>query len=278
MPKWHIGVYSMCQIFRYCYEPQRNKKRAQSISSVSPKNKNSPFWRVEKSPISFFGPIISRFQKERGIYIMENIKNFFRRVRIDIIIRALLFIVMAILFFVEPQEAMTTASLIFSIFILCDGVISLVIYFMTYGLSSFIGTTLVGSIFKIVFGILFMSYPSMTAVTFGIMFAIYLIFASCNGIEDSLKLRKLGVKTVDWLLPIILSSITLLGGVLMLFFSPSDLVNATAIIAGITLLIAAAMDIILVVDMYKTKHTVNKTVKEIKEGIKKDNDDNVIDA
>ncbi len=209
---------------------------------------------------------------------MENIKNFFRRVRIDIIIRALLFIVMAILFFVEPQEAMTTASLIFSIFILCDGVISLVIYFMTYGLSSFIGTTLVGSIFKIVFGILFMSYPSMTAVTFGIMFAIYLIFASCNGIEDSLKLRKLGVKTVDWLLPIILSSITLLGGVLMLFFSPSDLVNATAIIAGITLLIAAAMDIILVVDMYRTKHTVNKTVKEIKEDIKKDNDDNVIDA
>lgn len=209
---------------------------------------------------------------------MENIRNFFRRVRVDIIIRALLFIVMAILFFVEPEEAMTTASLVFSIFILCDGVISLVIYFMTFGLSSFIGTTLVGSIFKIIFGILFMSYPGMTAVTFGIMFAVYLIFASCNGIEDSLKLRKLGVKTVDWLMPLIFSAITLLGGILMLFFSPSDLIVATSIIAGITLLIAAAMDIILVVDMYRTKHAVNKTVKEIKDDIKNDNNDNIIDA
>ena len=58
---------------------------------------------------------------------MNKIKSFCKRVRIDIILRAILLLVMAVLFFISPEDAITSATLVLSIFIICDGVFSFVL-------------------------------------------------------------------------------------------------------------------------------------------------------
>ncbi len=206
---------------------------------------------------------------------MDTIKTFFRRVRVDIILRAIFYVVMAILFFVYPANAMATTATVLSIFVLIDGVFSLCLYFMTFGVSGLIGTTLLGSIFKIIYGVLFLSYPALGVNTFCIMFAIYIIVTACNGVEESLKLRRAGVSWKVWVAPFILSLVCVAGGIVMLFLAPGSLVNVSGYIAGAILLIAAMMDVCLVIDMYKVKHNVKKAVNET---IGKIDNDDVIDA
>ncbi len=206
---------------------------------------------------------------------MDTIKNIFRRIRVDIILRAIFYIVMAVFFFIYPMKTMGTTAVVLSIFVLLDGVFSLCLYFVTFGASGLIGTTLLGSIFKIIYGILFLSYPGLGVNTFCVMFAIYIIVTSCNGIEESLKLRRVGADWKVWVWPLILSIVCLAGGIVMLFLAPAELVSVSGYIAGAILAVAAIMDILLVVDMYKVKHSVKKAVNEATKAI---DDDNVIDA
>ena len=209
---------------------------------------------------------------------MNTIKNWFRRIRVDIILRAIFYVVMAIFFFISPLEAMGTTAVVLSTFVLIDGVFSLCLYFFTFGASGLIGTTLLGSIFKIIYGILFLSYPGLGVNVFCVMFAVYIIVSSCNGIEESLKLRRMGADWKVYVLPLILSIVCLIGGIIMLFLAPADLVSVSGYIAGAILIVAAIMDILLVADMYKVKHNVKKAVDSVKDNIEKIDEDNVIDA
>ena len=188
---------------------------------------------------------------------MSKVKQFFKKVRVDTIIRAVLLLVMAILFFVNPEEATISATLVLSIFILCDGVFSFVLYFFTGGFSGLFGTGLLGSIFKTLFGILAISNLDISTTFFSLMFAFYIVMISANTIEESMYLKKVGAK---WILPLILGFASLIGGIVMLFMAPGSLVKATGIIAGITLLVACIEDIILVIDMYKVKKFVQQKV------------------
>ncbi len=210
---------------------------------------------------------------------MDTIKNFFRRIRVDIILRAIFYVVMAIFFFVSPVDATATTAIVLSTFVLVDGVFSLCLYFFTFGASGLVGTTLLGSIFKIIYGILFLSYPELGVNTFCVMFAVYIIVSSCNGIEESLKLRRMGSDWKVYVLPLVLSILCLVGGIVMLFLAPADLVAVSGYIAGVILLLAAIMDVVLVIDMYKVKHNVKKAVNSVKEDLNKiEDEDNIIDA
>ena len=191
---------------------------------------------------------------------MNSVKDFFKRIRVDAILRAALLLVMAILFFVRPESAMVSAAVVFSVFILCDGVFSMLVYFFTAGMSGFLGTTLLGSVFKILFGILFLASPDISTVTFSLLFAVYVIATSCNAVEEALYLKRVGTR---WVLPLVLGIVSLVGGVIMLFMSPAALVKTTGIIAGITLLVACIEDVIIIVDMYKVKKIATAKVIEI---------------
>lgn len=191
---------------------------------------------------------------------MNTVKDFFKKIRVDAILRAVLLLVMAIICFVRPETAMASAVVVFSIFILCDGIISLSVYFFTAGMSGFLGTTLLGSVFKILLGILFLSMPEVSAAMFGLLFAIYLIATSCNAVEESLYLKRIGAR---WIVPFVLALCSLVGGVIMLFMSPSAMVKAMGIISGITLCVACIEDVLLIIDMYKAKKVVEAKVIEI---------------
>lgn len=121
---------------------------------------------------------------------MNKIKSFCKRVRIDIILRAILLLVMAVLFFISPEDAITSATLVLSIFIICDGVFSFVLYFFTGGLSGLFGSTLLGAIFKILFGILLAINLDVSTTIFSLMFACYVIVVSANTIEESMYFEK----------------------------------------------------------------------------------------
>lgn len=192
---------------------------------------------------------------------MNKIKSFCKRVRIDIILRAILLLVMAVLFFISPEDAITSATLVLSIFIICDGVFSFVLYFFTGGLSGLFGSTLLGAIFKILFGILLAINLDVSTTIFSLMFACYVIVVSANTIEESMYLRKVGQ---NWIVTLILGLVSLAGGITLLFMSPSTWVKAAGIITGITLLVACIEDVLLVISMYKVKkHAEQKVIDYI---------------
>ena len=188
---------------------------------------------------------------------MNKVKSFCKRVRIDIILRAILLLVMAILFFISPEDAVSSATLVLSIFIVCDGVFSLVMYFFTGGLSGLLGSGLLGAIIKILFGILLMSNLNLSTTIFSLMFACYVIVVSANTIEESMYLRKVGQ---HWVLTLILGLVSLAGGITLLFMSPSTWVKAAGIITGITLLVACIEDVLIVASMYKVKKHIEQKV------------------
>lgn len=192
--------------------------------------------------------------------VMKTAKEFFKKIRIDVILRAILLLIMAIMFFVKPENAMVSAATVFAIFILCDGIISMLVYFFTAGMSGFFGTTLLGSVFKILYGILFISAPDVSAVAFSLMFAIYIIAISCNAIEEALYLKRVGSY---WLLPLILGFMSLAGGIVMLFMTPASLLKVSGIITGVTLLIACIEDVIIIIEMYKVKKRIDTKVTDL---------------
>lgn len=192
--------------------------------------------------------------------VMKTAKEFFKKIRIDVILRAILLLIMAIMFFVKPENAMVSAATVFAIFILCDGIISMLVYFFTAGMSGFFGTTLLGSVFKILYGILFISAPDVSAVAFSLMFAIYIIAISCNAIEEALYLKRAGSY---WLLPLILGFMSLAGGIVMLFMTPASLLKVSGIITGVTLLIACIEDVIIIIEMYKVKKRIDTKVTDL---------------
>lgn len=191
---------------------------------------------------------------------MEKIKNLFKKIRIDTIIRAILLLIMGIMFLVNPEESIVSATLVLSIFIIIDGVVSLFIYFFTSGFSLLFGTTLLGSIFKILFGLLASTNLGLSSTLLSILFSIYLIVVSTNTIEESMYLKRVNQ---HWVLSLILGIISLIGGITMLFLTPSSLLKVTGIITGVTLIITCIEDISLVISMYKVKKKIESTIIDI---------------
>lgn len=190
---------------------------------------------------------------------MDNIKSFFHHVRLDILVRIIVSVAMAIFFFVKPIDAMVSLSYVIAIFVIIDGVVSMFVYFFSNGMSGWFGGSLLGSIFKILFGAFAVTNLGTATRMFSYLFAFYIIITAIGELETTMFLKRGGRHYIPCL---ILSSLTLVGGIIILFLPVSQAATAVGIIAGITLMISAIEDSYALFQMYHVKRTIKKVHKD----------------
>ncbi|MDY5441559.1 MAG: DUF308 domain-containing protein [Candidatus Enteromonas sp.] len=165
---------------------------------------------------------------------MKRKKNFGWTKGVGGLLKACLTLAMAILFFVYPSNAMNVVYYVFLAFILGDGVVSLLLFFLSFGMTSFLGLSVFGAILKILFAVLGFVNPTFYQGVFGIFLAIYIILLSCGELQQAMFNRKFGRPFV---FSFVLGLLCLIGGIVLLFVPSSSQAMVYGILAGIILLI-----------------------------------------
>lgn len=144
---------------------------------------------------------------------------------------ALLLIGLGLLLLLRPDFGTNTVALILGWVLIAVGAIGVLVCLLSWPLNGV--TQLVLSIAVTGFGIFILLKPHMLISIFGICLGIYLILQGISALLESLKLKKLGY---GFRLNLIAALVTLVLGIVLLFF-PMDIAHwAIRMIGGIMVL------------------------------------------
>ena len=130
------------------------------------------------------------------------------------------------------------AAMIAGAVIVANGIFDLIYYFRVW-VDFYSRGSLFEGIMKCVLGIFIITHAGITTVLFSYVFSIYIIINGIICIETAIYMQR--AFEVNCRKDVILSCFVVLGGIIMMFFSPNT-VKVAAIMTGIIFIINAVID------------------------------------
>ena len=158
----------------------------------------------------------------------------------SLIVSALMFLLAIFLIF-RPLESLSTFIILFAIIILVNGIIKLIQYFRTDAQMRMMNFGLAEGILSILAALIIMISSNALIAFLPIMFSIWIIIQSIITIQLAMGLKFANVK--GWWVMLILSIVTLLLGILVMF-NPFASMAVTTTTVGIILAITQAINLV----------------------------------
>lgn len=185
---------------------------------------------------------------------MKQIKKFFQKIKLEVIVTAVLAIILGILFIVMPNESADTLCTVSGILLICAGVVAIVA-FIAYGFV-FGGYLLILGIALILSGIFCLTYPVIVTELLTIIFGIYIIVDGTTSLIDSIYCARAHIK--GWIFLTLLSIVAIALGTVVMFGT----FDTIMIFAGYCLIIDGICDIIEVTLFSHKIKTAKKKILE----------------
>lgn len=184
--------------------------------------------------------------------------NLFKKIKWDSIILSILMLAVGVLYVVLPSKAGDVTITVFGVMLIVAGLVSCVRYFMYDRFLS--DHILIISIVMLVLGVFTLIYPKSIQAILTIVFGLIIVIDSISSICDSVYLLK--VKVYDGIILIILSIITAILGVMVMFSN----FESVMVFAGVSLIIDGVRKlvttIVFSVKVTKAKKQFVKSVSE----------------
>lgn len=165
-------------------------------------------------------------------------KEMIKRTAVVSIITSLIFAVLGIVMIANPEAAIEIVAAVLGITVIVIGAEKIISYFVMKGNLDFFNYELIYGIIAILFGILIMTYSNTFASIVRIIIGIWIAYAGLMKINISFKLKSANISA--WAVVLILSIISLLAGILVMFSNTSSIVILTAVV----MIIYAIADVI----------------------------------
>ena len=185
---------------------------------------------------------------------MKQIKKFFQKIKLEVIVTAVLAIILGILFIVMPNESADTLCTVSGILLICAGVVAIVA-FIAYGFV-FGGYLLILGIALILSGIFCLTYPVIVTELLTIIFGIYIIVDGTTSLVDSIYCARAHIK--GWIFLTLLAILSIALGTVVMFGT----FDTIMIFAGYCLIIDGICDIIEVTVFSHKIKTAKKKILE----------------
>ena len=171
-----------------------------------------------------------------------------KKIKLDMWINTIMMVLIGVLFLMNAHDSLKVISIIAGILIVCSGIFDLIYdsklrrnTYFTYG-------TLFEGILKCILGIFIATHAGIMTILFSYVFSIYIIINGIICLETAVCMRN--IFKVNNGIYIALSCFEVFGGIMVLFFSP-DTVKTAAIMIGITFIINAVIDSIILYRIHK---------------------------
>lgn len=165
-------------------------------------------------------------------------KDIFKRAAIISILTSVIFAILGIVMIANPVATIEIVTAILGITIIVIGAEKIISYFVLKGNQDFFNYELIYGIIAILFGIIIMTHSTTFAAIVRIIIGIWIAYTGLMKINMSLKLKGIGIKS--WIVVLIVSTISLLAGILVMFMNTASIVVITAVV----MIIYAIADII----------------------------------
>ena len=158
----------------------------------------------------------------------------------SLIVSALMFLLALFLIF-RPLESLSTFIMLFAIILLINGIVKLIQYYRTDTQMKMMNFGLAEGILSIIAALIIMITSDGLIAFLPIMFSIWIMIQSIITIQLSMGLKLAGTK--GWWLVLVLSIITLLLG-MMIMFNPFATMATTTMVVGIILAVTEAIHLV----------------------------------
>ena len=161
-----------------------------------------------------------------------------KKIKMDMWINVFMMLLIGILFIVRPQDSLEVATMIAGGVIVANGIFDLIYYFRVW-VDFYSRGSLFEGIMKCVLGIFIITHAGITTVLFSYVFSIYIIINGIICTETAIYMQR--AFEVNCRKDVILSCFVVVGGIIMMFFSPNT-VKLAAIMTGIIFIVNAVID------------------------------------
>lgn len=181
-----------------------------------------------------------------------------KKIKTDMWINVFMMFLIGILFIVRPQDSLEVAAMIAGAVIVANGIFDLIYYFRVW-VDFYSRGSLFEGIMKCVLGIFIFTHAGITTVLFSYVFSIYIIINGIICIETAIYMQR--AFEVDCRKDVILSCFVVLGGIIMMFFSPNT-VKLAAIMTGIIFIINAVIDGVILYRIHKISRQCAEKIQD----------------
>lgn len=183
-----------------------------------------------------------------------------RKIKMDMWINVFMLLLIGIVFIVRPQDSLEVAAMIAGAVILANGIFDLIYYFRVW-VDFYSRGSLFEGIMKCVLGIFIITHAGITTVLFSYVFSIYIIINGIICIETAIYMQR--ASEVNCIKDVILSCFVVVGGIIMMFFSPNT-VKLAAIMTGIIFIINAVIDGVI---LYRIHRISRKCAEKLQDAV-----------
>ena len=183
-----------------------------------------------------------------------------KKIKMDMWINAFMMLLIGILFIVRPQDSLEVAAMIAGGVIVANGIFDLIYYFRVW-VDFYSRGSLFEGIMKCVLGIFIITHAGITTVLFSYVFSIYIIINGIICIETAIYMQR--AFEVNCRKDVILSCFVVVGGIIMMFFSPNT-VKLAAIMTGIIFIINAVIDGVI---LYRIHRISRKCAEKLQDAV-----------
>lgn len=181
-----------------------------------------------------------------------------KKIKTDMWINVFMMLLIGILFIVRPQDSLEVTAMIAGAVIVVNGIFDL-IYYLRVWADFYSRGSLFEGIMKCVLGIFILTHAEITTVLFSYVFSIYIIINGIICMETAIYMQKaFGINSGKY---VMLSCLIVLGGIIMMFFSPNT-VKTAAIMTGIIFIINAVVDGVILYRILKAGRQYAGKIKD----------------
>ena len=181
-----------------------------------------------------------------------------KKIKMDMWINVFMMLLIGILFIVRPQDSLEVAAMIAGGVIVANGIFDLIYYFRVW-VDFYSRGSLFEGIMKCVLGIFIITHAGITTVLFSYVFSIYIIINGIICIETAIYMQR--AFEVNCRKDVILSCFVVVGGIIMMFFSPNT-VKLAAIMTGIIFIINAVIDGVILYRIHRISRQCDGKLKD----------------
>ena len=183
-----------------------------------------------------------------------------KKIKMDMWINVFMMLLIGILFIVRPQDSLEVATMIAGGVIVANGIFDLIYYFRVW-VDFYSRGSLFEGIMKCVLGIFIITHAGITTVLFSYVFSIYIIINGIICIETAIYMQR--AFEVNCRKDVILPCFVVVGGIIMMFFSPNT-VKLAAIMTGIIFIINAVIDGVI---LYRIHRISRKCAEKLQDAV-----------
>ncbi len=192
---------------------------------------------------------------------MEEIKSFFKKIKWDSLLIAILTVAVGILCVALPDQSGDVLCIVFGVSLLATGVALIVRYFTVERL--FGEHLLISAVVAITLGIFCLIYPNAIQSILTVLFGLFILIDSISSISDSIYCARAKVKGWPWMF--ILSVLTACLGAAVMFSN----FETVMIFAGVSLIIEGIKQFVITC-------VFSHKIKQAKKMITSSKDDDIV--